>query len=145
MQYHWNKELLEKAVKLSGLAGMCLNLVFFIAYYVYGDSVWLALIGSFSVAIIRFSQTYQHYIEQNTGSFIELSSDHFKLAKPVINYEIELPWSEIESVKFVGGGLNRFSLNLSGNRYQSFYHFKQPKELLSALNKNATGGSQNNS
>jgi hypothetical protein len=140
MQYHWNRELLVKAVKILKWAGMSLNLMFFIVFYVYGNALWLALIGVLTSGIIRFSRSYQHYIAQNTGSFIELSNDHFRLVKPEINYEIKLSWPEVESVKFIGGGLHRFCLNLLGNRYQSFYHFKQHNQLLAELRIKINGG-----
>ena len=143
MRYYWNEELVSRSVKLSGWLGMSLSLFFLVVYYFYGELYWLGFVAIPGLAILRFSNSAHHYIADNIGSYIELENDGFYLVKPVINYEIKLSWSEVESVKFLGSGLHRFCLYLTGNRYQSFYHFKQPKQLLLAINTNLSGRSKN--
>lgn len=143
MRYYWNEELVSRVVKVSGRLGMALSLLFLIIYCFYGELYWLAFVAIPALTILRFSNSAHHYIADNVGAYIELKSDGFYFVKPATNYEITFPWSEVKSVKYIGSGLHRFCLHLTGNRYQSFYHFKQPRDLLLELKTNISGSSKN--
>lgn len=143
MRYYWNEELVSKFAKVSGRLGIALIILSLLPYYFYGALYWMVFIGILGFAILHVSDAAYHHIPDNIGSYIEMNNEGFRLVKPARKYEIKLTWSEVEYVKFIGGNLHRFCLVLTGNRYQSFYNFKQPDKLLLELKTKVRGGYRN--